>query len=154
MFEPTRISPSPARSRSARAASNPLPRSTSVKQPDCDTYTLISAAGDSRFIDVHHWLPFCGSCTASVPILLLQRGICGCALELAKPSDATSTPPPTTSNPIQNLVPKTLTFMRNPPYWLRKRRGRATAKTPSRTARTRPGRSHDEIGRASCREGG
>src|SRR6185312_1723298 len=115
MFEPTRISPSPAKSRSARAACSPLPRSTRVKHPDCETYTLISAAGDSRFIDVHHGLPFGGSCTANVPILLFHRCICGCAVEVAQAADTAKTPPPSTSNPIQTFVLKT--FMRNPPSW-------------------------------------
>jgi len=52
-----------------------------------------------------------------VPIRLLQRGICGCALELAKAADATKMPLPITSQPIQTFAFKTLVFMRNPPSW-------------------------------------
>src|SRR6185437_8860064 len=131
MFEPTRISPSPARSRSARAACRPLPRSTSVKQPDCETYTLISAAGDSRFIDVHHGLPFCGSCTASVPIRLLQRGICGCAADPAKLADATKALLPIASKPVQSFAPETWLFMRNPPSWPAEKTSLTGGKEPS-----------------------
>src|SRR5476651_1630071 len=85
MLEPTRSSPLADSSRSAFAAASPLPRSTSVKHLDCDTYTLMSAAGESSCIEVHH--AFSGSVTASVPIFLSQTGICGGALESAAAVD-------------------------------------------------------------------
>jgi hypothetical protein len=75
IFEPARSSPLAESCRSAWAACKPFPRSTKLKHFDCDTKTLISAAGDSRFRAVHHW--FCGSVTASVPIFLSQIGIWG-----------------------------------------------------------------------------
>src|SRR5882672_5041873 len=76
MFEPPRISPPLASARSPCAAARPLPRSTSVKHLDLDTYTLISASGDSRLYCSHQW--FSGSVTARVPIFLSQVGISGC----------------------------------------------------------------------------
>src|SRR2546426_3343998 len=48
MFEPPRRSPPAASDRSACRACMPLPRSTSVKQLDLRTNTLISASGEPR----------------------------------------------------------------------------------------------------------
>jgi hypothetical protein len=62
-----------------------------VKHLDCDTNTLIKAAGESKFRAVHHW--FCGSVTASVPIFLAQVGISGGGASAARaPVTAPVTP--------------------------------------------------------------
>src|ERR1700720_273243 len=76
MFCAARISPPLESARSPCAAARPLPRSTSEKHFDLDTYTLISASGDSRLYCSHQW--FSGSVTARVPIFLSQVGISGC----------------------------------------------------------------------------
>src|ERR1700679_1444235 len=75
MFEPPRVSPLADNARSRWAAARPLPRSSSVKQLDWDTNTLMSASGESRWYCVHQL--FSGSVTASVPIFLSQVGIWG-----------------------------------------------------------------------------
>src|ERR1700720_3154850 len=76
MFCAARISPPLESARSPCAAARPLPRSTSEKHFDLDTYTLISASGDSRLYCSHQW--FSGSVTARVPIFFSQVGISGC----------------------------------------------------------------------------
>src|SRR6185312_4897963 len=96
MLEPPRISPLAARVRSASAAASPLPRSTSVKHFDLDTYTLISASGDSRLYATHHL--FCGSVTASVPIFLSQVGISGAGASFVANAPAAAARPHTVND--------------------------------------------------------
>src|SRR6185312_13782950 len=90
MLDPPRISPLEARLRSCSAAASPLPRSTKVKHFDLDTYTLMSASGDSRLYCSHHL--FSGSVTASVPIFLSHVGISGSGASAAKAVAIPDTP--------------------------------------------------------------
>src|SRR3546814_166322 len=66
MLEPPRSSPSAASPRSAFIACSPTPRSTSVKQRERLTKTLINAVGEARRWPLHQFLP-CDSTTARVP---------------------------------------------------------------------------------------
>src|SRR3546814_473451 len=74
MLEPPRSSPSAASPRSAFIACSPTPRSTSVKQRERLTKTLINAVGEARRWPLHQFLP-CDSTTARVPSERLQTGI-------------------------------------------------------------------------------
>src|SRR3546814_13495037 len=73
MLEPPRSSPSAASPRSAFIACSPTPRSTSVKQRERLTKTLINAVGEARRWPLHQFLP-CDSTTARVPSERLQTG--------------------------------------------------------------------------------
>src|SRR6185437_8339511 len=106
MFEPPRISPLLARARSASAAARPLPRSTRVKHFDLDTYTLMSASGDSRLYCSHHL--FAGSVTASVPIFLSQVGISGSGASAAKALAIPDTPAAARDMSTTSLVLETI----------------------------------------------
>ncbi len=75
MLERLRSSPLAARSRSAIAAPMPTPRSTSVKQRDLLTKTLISFDGAGSCWPLHQFTPSSGSITEIVPSGLLQIGI-------------------------------------------------------------------------------
>src|SRR3546814_17184672 len=74
MLEPPRSSPSAASPRSAFIACSPTPRSTSVKQRERLTKTLINAVGEARRWPLHQFLP-CDSTAARVPSERLQTGI-------------------------------------------------------------------------------
>src|SRR3546814_14364626 len=74
MLEPPRSSPSAASPRSAFIACSPTPRSTSVKQRERLTKTLINAVGEARRWPLHQFLP-CDSTTARVLSERLQTGI-------------------------------------------------------------------------------
>src|SRR3546814_15254695 len=73
MLEPPRSSPSAASPCSAFIACSPTPRSTSVKQRERWTKTLINAVGEARRWPLHQFLP-CDSTTARVPSERLQTG--------------------------------------------------------------------------------